>query len=313
MCSPPSFDAEIHARRNSAVSGMVTIAEGCSNFCSYCIVPFARGPMRSRPRSLILAEVEALRASGYDEVLLLGQNVNAYGTDRPEWGSFAQLLSEVARSGIRRIRFTSSHPKDMSDDILRVMQQDERVCPHLHLACQSGSDAVLAAMNRGYDRAHFLEIADRARHSIPDLNLSTDIIVGFPGETEDDFGWTMEMVERVRFGTIFAAKYSPRPGTIAAEGADDVSPQIKEERLARLLDRQRAIAREENERFIGRNVEVLIESAGRNGDWIGRSRDHRTVMCQGDAGIGDMVTVRVDGASAASLSGGILYANDLEG
>jgi tRNA-2-methylthio-N6-dimethylallyladenosine synthase len=311
--APSTFESEVHARRTSTVSGMVTITEGCSNFCAYCIVPFARGPMRSRPRSLILAETEALHASGYKEVLLLGQNVNAYGTDRPEFGSFADLLSEVAQSGIRRIRFTSSHPKDMSDDILRIMQRDERVCPHLHLACQSGSDDVLAAMRRGYDRAHFLRLVDRARTRVPDLNLSTDLIVGFPGETDDDFEQTMDLVEQVRFGTIFAAKYSPRPGTKAAQRADDVCLRAKEIRLARLLDRQRAIAREENERFVGRDVEVLLENAGRDGVWIGRTRDHRTVMCRGDANIGDMATVRVDGASAASLSGGILVRERLGG
>jgi len=311
--APQTFADEILARRASSVSGMVTITEGCSNFCAYCIVPYARGPMRSRPKSLILSEIEALHGAGYQEVLLLGQNVNAYGTDRTDVGTFAELLKDVAQSGIPRVRFTTSHPKDMSDEIVRVMKQEEAVCPHLHLACQSGSDKVLEAMRRGYDREHFLRVVERARERVPGLNLSTDVIVGFPGETERDFEQTMDLVDRVRFGTIFAAKYSPRPRTRAGQWEDDVPSETKKRRLERLLDRQRTIAREENEQFIDREVEVLIESEGRAGTWIGRTRDHRTVVCRGSAGIGDMASVRIDGASAASLSGGILVRERLGG
>jgi len=311
--APATFGDEICVRRWSTVTAMVTITEGCSNFCAYCIVPYARGPMRSRPRSRILDEIEFLRAAGVKDVLLLGQNVNAYGTDRHEFGSFAQLLADVAQSGIPRVRFTTSHPKDMSDAIVRVMQQEAAVCPHLHLACQSGSDVVLAAMRRGYDREHFLRVVDSARDRVPGLNLSTDIIVGFPGETDHDFAQTMDLVHRVRFGTIFAAKYSPRPRTKAAERVDDVPATVKERRLAELLDRQRTIAREENERFLGQDVEVLIEKAGRTGEWIGRTRDHRTVVCHGRADPGDILSVRISGASAASLSGGILVHERLGG
>ncbi len=311
--APQTFADEILARRASSVSGMVTITEGCSNFCAYCIVPYARGPMRSRPKSLVLKEVEALQRAGYKEVLLLGQNVNAYGTDRAGIGMFAGLLKDVARSGIPRVRFTTSHPKDMSDAIVRVMEREDTVCPHLHLACQSGSDKVLEAMRRGYDRQHFLRVVERARVCVPGINLSTDVIVGFPGETERDFDQTMDLVERVRFGTIFAAKYSPRPRTKAGQWEDSVPTETKERRLERLLDRQRTIAREENERFIDGEVEVLIEGEGRGGTWIGRTRDHRTVVCRGSGAIGDTMTVRIDGASAASLSGGILVRERLGG
>lgn len=311
--SEPVFDTESTARRKSQVSGMVTITEGCSNFCTYCIVPYARGPMRSRPRDLILKEVEHLCGDGYREVLLLGQNVNSYGTDRTGHGDFAGLLTAVARTGISRVRFTTSHPKDMSETVFRVMVREPNVCHHLHLACQSGSDNVLRAMNRRYDRNHYLSIAKMGRDLLPDLNITTDLIVGFPGETNDDFERTMDLIERVRFGSIFAAKYSPRPMTRGAGLPDDVTASVKEERLERVLSRQRTIALEENRRFIGREIEVLIEGVARNGELYGRADDHRTVMCQGDSDVGEFVTVRVEGTSASSLSGGILVREGLGG
>jgi len=311
--SEPVFDTESTARRRSQVSGMVTITEGCSNFCTYCIVPYARGPMRSRPNDLILKDVEQLRAAGYREVLLLGQNVNSYGTDHPAYGGFAELLTTVAQTGMSRVRFTTSHPKDISESVFRVMKRETNICHHLHLACQSGSDDVLRAMNRGYDRDHYLSITDMGRSILPDLNITTDLIVGFPGETQADFEATMELIERIRFGSIFAAKYSPRPMTQGANLPDDVPVSEKEERLERVLSRQRTIALEENQRFIGREVEVLIEGITRKGELYGRADDHRTVMCQGDADMGEIVTVRVEGSSASSLSGGILVREQLGG
>ena len=311
--SEPVFDTKSAVRRRSRVSGMVTITEGCSNFCTYCIVPYARGPMRSRPRDLILKEIEQLCEAGYREVLLLGQNVNSYGTDQPTYGDFAELLTVVARTGISRVRFTTSHPKDMSEAVLRVMEREANVCHHMHLACQSGSDDVLHAMNRKYNRNHYLSIIDMGRDILPDLNITTDLIVGFPGETDDDFEQTMELIERVRFGSVFAAKYSPRPMTRGADLPDDVSVSVKEERLERVLARQRIIALEENHRFIGREIEVLIEGVTKKGDLYGRAGDHRTVICRGDGDVGEIVTVRVEGASASSLSGGILIRERLEG
>ena len=302
----PVFDSSLAVRRNSAVTGMVTITEGCSNFCTYCIVPYARGPMRSRPRDLILKEVDALLEAGYKEVLLLGQNVNSYGTDQPSYGSFAELLTQVARTGIRRVRFTTSHPKDISEAIFRAMEREANVCHHLHLASQSGSDDVLRAMNRKYDSGHYVSMIDMGRDIMPDLNISTDIIVGFPGETGADFEATMELIERMRFGTVFVAKYSPRPMTRGADLVDDVPALVKEERLERVLSRQRVIAMEENSRFIGQDLEVLVEGVSRMGVLYGRADDHRTVMCQGDTELGEFVTVHVDGISVSSLSGGIL-------
>jgi len=309
----PSLPVRVTAIRKGTVTGMVTIAEGCSNFCSYCIVPYARGPMRSRPRDEIVAEVEELRKNGYKEVLLLGQNVNSYGTDDPAFGSFSQLLTDVAATGIARVRFTTSHPKDISETIYRAMAQSPNVCHHLHLACQSGSDRVLRAMNRNYDRDHYVSMIDLGRQIMPDLNVSTDLIVGFPGETDDDFEATMALIERVRFGTIFVAKYSPRPRTRSADLQDDVPASVKEERLQRVLARQRDIALEENSRLIGQNVEVLVEGISRSGLMYGRADDHRTVMCIGKAELGELVTVRVEGTSVSSLSGGILTQEHMEG
>jgi tRNA-2-methylthio-N6-dimethylallyladenosine synthase len=309
----PVFDLKSAVQRHSAVSGMVTITEGCSNFCSYCIVPYARGPMRSRPRDLILKDVEKLCETGYKEVLLLGQNVNSYGTDESGFGSFAELLTQVAATGIPRVRFTTSHPKDISETIFRVMEHESNVCHHLHLACQSGSDDMLRAMNRKYDRDHYISMIDLGREIMPDLNISTDLIVGFPGETDADFEATMTLMERIRFGTVFVAKYSPRPLTRSAELPDDVPASVKEERLERVLARQRVIALEENNRFIGQDLEVLVEGVSRKGVLYGRANDHRTVMCHGDVIMGEFVTVRVDATSVSSLSGGILRRENLGG
>ncbi|MCK5827003.1 tRNA (N6-isopentenyl adenosine(37)-C2)-methylthiotransferase MiaB [Candidatus Bipolaricaulota bacterium] len=307
------FSPAIDVQRRSAVTGMVTITEGCSNFCTYCIVPYARGPMRSRPSDLILKEVEDLCEAGYKEVLLLGQNVNSYGTDQSIYGDFSELLKQVATTGIRRVRFTTSHPKDISETIFRTMKQEPNICHHLHLACQSGSDDVLRAMNRKYDRDHYVSMIEMGRGIMPDLNISTDLIVGFPGETDADFEATMALVERIRFGTVFVAKYSPRPLTRSAQMPDDVPIAVKEQRLERVLSRQRTIALEENGRFIGQDLEVLVEGVSRRGVMYGRADDHRTVMCHGDVALGEFVTVRIDAISVSALSGSILRRENLGG
>ncbi|MFC2099616.1 tRNA (N6-isopentenyl adenosine(37)-C2)-methylthiotransferase MiaB [Candidatus Bipolaricaulota bacterium] len=300
--SAPVSVEEVPFERRDAASAMVTISEGCSNFCSYCIVPHARGPMRSRSAEHILNEVEGLVDSGYQEVLLLGQNVNAYGSDLPGHGGFAGLLERVACTGIPRVRFTTSHPRDMTPDVLEAMARHDNVCNHLHLPCQSGSDRLLSEMNRGYDRARYLEIADLARETVEGLNVTTDLIVGYPGETDADFAETMSLIDEVRFGSIFVAAYSPRPLTRSAQVEDDVPSAVKADWLQQVLARQRGIALEENERFIGREVEVLLEGETRDGRAYGRTADHRTVVV--DAGeAGEWVTVRVNAASASGLAG----------
>ena len=300
--APTGID-EVPARRSNRVTGMVTITQGCSNACSYCIVPAARGPLRSRSPEAILAEVIALARSGYPEVLLLGQNADSYGKDNPAYGGFADLLDRVARAGIPRVRFTTSHPRDLTQRVIDVMATRSAVCKHLHLACQSGSDRLLAAMRRGYTRAAFLEIAAAARRAIPEINLTTDLIVGYPGETDADFRETVALIEQVRFGSIFVAKYSPRPGTRSARLPDDVPGAVKEERLQSVLGLQRAIALKENEAWIGRTVEVLVEGRTRRGALYGRAEDHRTVVFPGDIAVGSFVEVRIETASAAALNG----------
>jgi len=298
---------EVPSVRSGSVTAMVTITEGCSNACAYCIVPRARGPMRSRAPERILAEVEEAVAAGFREVVLLGQNVNSFGRDRPEFGDFVSLLGRVAAIEPDRVRFTSSHPRDLPAELLEAIASTENLCPHLHVACQSGSDGILRAMNRGYTRNAFLALVERARATVPGINVTTDLIVGFPGETEADFAASMDLVERCRFGSIFVAKYSPRPGTQSACLTDDVPENEKQRRLRVVLDRQRKIALEENERLVGRDVEVLLEGETRSGAWYGRAADHRTVVVReetsGSLGEGDLVPVRVEAASSASLSG----------
>ena len=285
------------------MQGMVTITEGCSNFCSYCIVPYARGPLRSRPPETILAEVDALIQEGYKEILLLGQNVDSYGRDNSQFGNFSTLLKQVAQTGIPRIRFTTSHPRDMTQEVLETLAQYDNVCPHLHLACQSGSDTILKTMNRGYTRRMFLDIVRAAQRTVDGINITTDLIIGHPGETEADFRATMELVEEARFGSIFAAKYSPRPGTRSAALPDDVSEETKDGRLQRILTRARQIAIEENEAYIGTTVEVLVEGETQLRRSYGRTTDHRTVVLRGSAKPGSFVPVRIEMVSAAALNG----------
>jgi len=304
-CGLPSGIDETPFVRRSPVQAMVTITEGCSNHCSYCIVPHARGPMRSRAPEPILHEVEAALDAGASEVLLLGQNVNAYGRDRPEYGTFAALLTRVAETEIRRVRFTTSHPRDMTDDVIDVMASAENVCGHLHLPAQSGCDRILKAMNRGYTVDRYLEIVDAARTRVEGLNVTTDLIVGYPGETEAEFQQTMALIDRVRFGSVFAAKYSPRPLTRSIRVEDDVPKSVKGERLERVLLRQRRIALEENRRFIDREVEVLFEGTARGGGMVGRADDHRTVVARGGT-IGRFAAVRIEGATTSGLSGSVL-------
>ena len=302
----PSGMEEIPHRRESTVTAMVTVTEGCSSFCSYCIVPYARGPLRSRPPDAILAEVRDLKQAGYREVLLLGQNVDSYGRDNPGYGDFSGLLREVAQIGIPRIRFTTSHPRDITPSVIEVITEHENVCNHLHLACQSGSDRILRAMHRGYTRETFLSIVGKARKMIEGINITTDLIVGYPGENEGDFCATMELIEAARFGSIFVAKYSPRAGTRSARLPDDVPAEVKDARLQEVLTRQREIALEENRKRIGDVVEVLVEGRTRNGAFYGRADDHRTVVLTGEAEIGAFVPVRIEAASAAASEGQVL-------
>lgn len=303
-CGTPTTIDEVPFVRGHPLRAMVTITEGCSNFCSYCIVPHARGVMRSRAPEPIFREIERAIDDGASEVLLLGQNVNAYGTDCPAFGTFATLLARIAETGVPRVRFTTSHPRDMTEHVLDVMAATANVCNHLHLPVQSGSDRILAEMNRGYTVDRYLGLIGAARDRIAGLNVTTDLIVGYPGETRKDFEETMALIDEVRFGSIFVAMYSPRPLTRSARVEDDVSESEKGERLEHVLLRQRRIASEENARFVGREVEVLFEGIARDGGCVGRAEDHRTVVAR-DGTIGELASVRIEGASAAGLSGSV--------
>jgi tRNA-2-methylthio-N6-dimethylallyladenosine synthase len=302
------WSADLPRKRVSGPMAWVQIVAGCSNFCSYCIVPHVRGPEASRPADDILAEVAALAGSGVKQVTLLGQNVNAYGQEPGFAGgiSFAELLSSAcAVPGIERVRFMTSHPKDMSDELIEVLAADNAVCEHLHLPVQSGSDRVLAAMRRGYDRAHYVELVRRVRAKVPGIALTTDIIVGFPGETEEDFADTLSLVDECGFDAAFTFIYSPRRQTEAARLPGRIDAQTAEARMARLVQSVQRWGLIRNQALLGQRVEVMVErpSRHRQGDVMGRTRGNKPVNFASTARPGDMVMVEVVEATSTSLRG----------
>ena len=246
-------------RKYSFKSG-VNIMFGCNNFCSYCIVPYVRGRERSREPKEIIREIEQLVADGVVEVMLLGQNVNSYGKNLKEPVTFAQLLEEVEKiDGLERIRFMTSHPKDLSDELIEVMGRSKKICKHLHLPLQSGSSRILKIMNRRYDKEHYLELVDKIRAAVPDIALTTDIIVGFPGETEEDFEETMDVVRKVRYDSAFTFIYSKRTGTPAASMEEQVPEDVIKARFDRLLKEVQKISAEKAGALTGQTLPVLIE------------------------------------------------------
>ena len=275
----------------------VNITYGCNNFCSYCIVPYVRGREISRPAEDILREVEALAKDGVKEIMLLGQNVNSYGTGCADTPSFPELLSMCARvPGIERIRFMTSHPKDFSDELIAVIAENETVCRHIHLPVQSGSTRILAEMNRRYTREGYLDLVRRIRKAIPDISLTTDIIVGFPGETEEDFEETLSLVEEVGYDSVFTFLYSKRSGTKAAAMPDQVPEKVAKERFDRLLSLVRRKAEERCARFTGQVKPVLVEEENREEGYLsGRISENIVVHFPGDPReIGSVVPVRLD-------------------
>lgn len=277
------FPSVLPARRDSAYSAWVSISVGCNNTCTFCIVPSLRGQERDRRPGDVLAEVEALVADGVQEVTLLGQNVNAYGVEFGDRQAFAKLLRACGEiDGLRRVRFTSPHPRDFTDDVIEAMAQTPNVMPSLHMPLQSGSDAVLARMRRSYRSQRFLGIIDRVREQIPHAAITTDIIVGFPGETESDFQGTLDVVEQARFSSAFTFQYSKRPGTPAADMPDQIPADVVTDRYNRLDERVKAIAWEENRKFEDSVVEVMVaEGEGKKDSQTlrlsGRARDNRLV------------------------------------
>ncbi|MCM1067748.1 MAG: tRNA (N6-isopentenyl adenosine(37)-C2)-methylthiotransferase MiaB [Muribaculaceae bacterium] len=291
------------------VSGFVSIMRGCNNFCSYCIVPYTRGRERSRPVDSILAEVADLRARGFKEVTLLGQNVNSY-LYRPEGSDdavdFAALLALVAEAAPdMRVRFTTSHPKDMSDSTIAVIAAHPNICRHIHLPVQSGSNSVLKAMNRKYTREWYLDRIAAIRRAIPDCGISTDLFTGFHGETEEDFEQTLNLMRTVGFDSAFMFKYSERPGTLAARTMpDNVPEEVKIERLNRMIALQNELSAASNRRDIGREFDVLVEGVAKRSkeQMVGRTSQNKTaVFARGDAKVGQTVRVRVLDSSSATL------------
>jgi tRNA-2-methylthio-N6-dimethylallyladenosine synthase len=304
------FPSALPAARGDGFRAWVSIAPGCDNACTFCIVPVVRGPQRSRPIDDVVAEVRTLAARGVVEVTLLGQNVNTYGRDATVPGSsrrplFAELLRRVNEvEGIRRIRFTSPHPHDFTDDVVEALAGCEHVCEHIHFPLQSGSDRVLRAMRRSYRRERYLDRLESIRRAVPGIAVSTDIIVGFPGETEEDFGLTLDVVERARFDSAYTFRYSPRPGTPAATFDEQVPPEVVRERFDRLVALQEAISLERARAQVGSVVEVLVEGDDRRGRSIAsRTRTNRIVHLQEPLSPGTFADARITGAAPHHLIG----------
>jgi tRNA-2-methylthio-N6-dimethylallyladenosine synthase len=301
-----NFPSDLPSRRESAFSAWVSVSVGCDNTCTFCIVPSLRGRETDRRPGDVLAEIRALVESGVVEVTLLGQNVNSYGRsfgDRYAFGKLLRACGEI--DGLQRVRFTSPHPRDFTQDVIAAMAETPNVMPQLHMPMQSGSDAVLKAMRRSYRRSRYLEILDSVRAAMPEAAITTDIIVGFPGETEADFDETLEAVRTARFASAFTFQYSKRPGTPAAGLPDQVPKPVVQERYERLLELQEQISWDEAKALVGREVEVLVSSGGRKdgatGRVSGRARDGRLVHVRGAAGPGDLVTTAVSYAAPHHL------------
>ncbi len=302
------FTGHLPAKRAREYQGWLQISVGCNSVCSYCIVPSTRGREVSRPAAELVGEATRLAADGVREITLLGQNVNSYGRDLPRDHrlSFAQLLAEIdAVPGIKRIRYTSPHPKDMHEDVIRAHAELPSLCEHIHLPLQSGSSAVLKRMRRTYGRERYLDRVALIREHVPDCALTTDIIVGFPGETEDDFEQTLAVAEAVGYDGAFTFVYSPRRQTEAAELPDQVPHEIKVARMERLVEVVQRRARERSQRFVGRTLEVLVEGPSRTDPsrLRGRSRHNKVVNFEGLGAPGDLVDVRITGATSQTLSG----------
>jgi tRNA-2-methylthio-N6-dimethylallyladenosine synthase len=289
----------------SSPCALIPIIEGCDNFCSYCIVPYRRGREVSRPLEEIVREVEELVGQGIKEVTLLGQNVDSYGHDLPGHPDLADLLNELSSiNGLVRIRFLTNHPKDISLKLIDAMTSLGKVCEHLELPVQSGDNAILKAMRRGYTVERYRELVHTIRSRIPRLSLSTDIIVGFPGETEEQFGHSLSLVQEMRFDVIHLATYSPRPGTIAwKEYQDNISAEVKKERFNKIEALQATTAGEINSQLQGKEVEVLVEGQ-KGGKWFGRTRSNKLVFFA-DAGdwLGQLVGIQIEKTSSWSLKG----------
>lgn len=288
----------------------LSIMYGCNNFCSYCIVPYVRGRERSRKADDILKEAEALVATGAKDITLLGQNVNSYGKDTGEGIDFADLIRKICRiDGDFKVRFMTSHPRDASDKLIEAIAEEEKIVKHFHLPVQSGSDAILKRMNRHYDTARYMSIIEKLKSAVPDISLTSDIIVAFPGETEEDFRATLDLIENVRYDALFSFIYSPRVGTPAAKMDDQIPKEVSRERFARLLDVANEISLERNKRFTGRTVRALAEEVSKTDSHIitGRADSPRPIhFPAGRDVIGKFVNVKITKAETFSMNGEII-------
>jgi tRNA-2-methylthio-N6-dimethylallyladenosine synthase len=302
------------------VKAFVTIMQGCDNFCTYCIVPLVRGGEYSRPQRGILSEVRTLTERGVREVTLLGQNVNSFGKKNGDT-SFSELLKKVSRlDGVDRIRFVTSHPKDFSDDLISSFGELDKLCPHIHLPAQSGSNRVLAMMNRGYTRNHYQSIIRRLNEARPGMSYSSDFIVGFPGEKEEDFKQTLHLIEEVGYDSSYSFKFSPRPGTAAEKFGGQVEDKVKRRRLIELQALQTSISQKNNGKMVGKKVQVLVEGKSKTDDnrYTGRTECNKIVNFEARRGKkGEILTVAITGSFTHSLNGisenGGLYDERSEG
>ncbi|HMW45678.1 MAG TPA: tRNA (N6-isopentenyl adenosine(37)-C2)-methylthiotransferase MiaB, partial [Solirubrobacterales bacterium] len=302
------FAGHLPSHRARQFQGWLQISQGCNCVCSYCIVPSTRGREQSRDPRELLKEAERLAADGVREITLLGQNVNSYGRDLPKESRirFSDLLGMIdAVDGIDRLRYTSPHPKDMREDVIEAHASLPSLCEHIHLPLQSGSSSILKKMRRTYTRERYMDRVAMIREQVPDCAITTDIIVGFPGETEEDFAETLEVVEEVGYDGAFTFVYSPRRGTLAAEMEDQIAHPVKVERMERLVEAVQRRARERAQRFVGRNMEVLVEGPSRNDPTRirGRSRHNKAVNFEGTAEAGQMVEVEIGAATSQTLTG----------
>jgi tRNA-2-methylthio-N6-dimethylallyladenosine synthase len=308
LADNPLWDEQLFPiQRDNPCQAWVTVMQGCDKFCTFCVVPYTRGREQSRPTAAIVHEVQALADQGYKEVTLLGQNIDSYGKRSPEGKDLADLLEMLNPiHGIERIRFITSHPRDFSEKLMKTVGTLDKVCEYIHLPVQSGSSVTLRRMHRGYTRDDYLVQVERLRALVPDVALSTDLIVGFPGESDDDFAQTVQLVQAVEFDSMYLFKYSPRPGTRAATFDDQVSEAVKSERFTALLAVQEAIQLCRNRARIGRCEEVLVEGPSKKGSvqLTGRTRQNRPVNFVGHPSLtGSLVTVRIEQGGAHSLEG----------
>jgi len=311
--SEGDFTSDLPSRREHPWHAWVPIAVGCDNFCTYCIVPYVRGRERSRTREDVVREVRGLVAEGVVEVTLLGQNVNSYGRDLYGSPAFSELLRDVAGTGIERIRFTTSHPKDLSEETIAAMASIPQVCRHLHLPLQSGSDRILKAMNRSYTQADYLTLVSRLYQAIPDLALTTDVIVGFPGETEADFDETMDVVRAASYDAAFTFIYSPRAGTPAATMPGQVPRDVVQPRFARLVSEIQSSAHAKNVPLVGTVQRVLFEGTSKRdpGVLMGRTGGNKVVHVRSGADLaGRFADVLVDDAQTWFLLGSLISKDD---